>query len=400
MAMEQLQQAVDDLAGKLRRSVVIDDETIRLLVASRHFGDEDEARIRGVLQREAGDKARRHVLRQGVTAWTTAGVIPPLPEIGMHARVCVPIRWRAEVLGLLLVIDADSTLTTAELAEITVAARDMAPHLKSMLQDDGSGSEDALWDLISPRPSSRRQALSGLVERHDPAHFSDVIALCLNAAVADALTSYAAMALTSALRVESRNDPAAFLYAVRENMGVVILGLRQDADHRKRIAPQATRIVKRINDLSTQRFDWACGVGTVVEGLDSAVDTADQAQLAASAAGTLLPGPVVFWEDLGAYASLLRIPASGLAAPALPREVTRLLEIDTDGQLTATVRAYLDHGGSSPATADALHIHRTTLYYRLGRVQDLAGLDLADGRTRLALHVGLELMSIAEALRD
>jgi hypothetical protein len=34
--MEELQHAVDDLAGRLRRSVVIDDETIRLLLASRH----------------------------------------------------------------------------------------------------------------------------------------------------------------------------------------------------------------------------------------------------------------------------------------------------------------------------------------------------------------------------
>jgi hypothetical protein len=397
--MEQLQQAVDDLAGRLRRSVVIDDETVRLLVASRHFGDEDEARVRGLLQREPGDKARRHVLEQGVTQWTSAGVIPPLPEVGMRARVCVPIRWQAELLGLLMVIDADRTLTAAELEEITAAASDMAPHLKSMLHSDGTGSEEALWDLVSPLPPSRRQALSDLVERHDPARFSEVVALRLRAAVAEGIVSYAAVTLTSALRVEAaRSDPAAFLHAVRDSTALVILGVRPGAD-RKYVAARAARIVTRISDLSANRFELACGVGTVVEGLDKAVESAEQAELAGAAAGTLLPGPVAFWEDMGALASLMRIPASGRAAHALPREVTRLLEIDTDGQLTATVRAYLDHGGSSPEAAEALHIHRTTLYYRLGRVQELAGLDLADGRTRLALHVGLELMSIAQALQ-
>ena len=179
---------------------------------------------------------------------------------------------------------------------------------------------------------------------------------------------------------------------------LVILGVRPGAD-RKHVAARATRIVTRIRDLGAERFDCVCGVGTVVEGLDRAVETAEQAELAATAAGTSLPGPVVCWEDMGALAALMRIPASGRAAHALPPEVTRLVEIDTDGRLMATVRAYLDHGGSSPDTAKALHIHRTTLYYRLDRVKELAGLDLGDGRTRLALHVGLELMSIAQAVQ-
>ncbi len=112
MAIEQLQQAVDALAESLHRSVAIDDSSIRLVVSSRHFDDADDVRVRALLQRQGGDQALGHVLAQGVTHWTTAGVIPPLPEIGMKARVCVPIRWRAELLGLLMVMDADSTLTT------------------------------------------------------------------------------------------------------------------------------------------------------------------------------------------------------------------------------------------------------------------------------------------------
>ncbi|RNM12043.1 PucR family transcriptional regulator [Nocardioides pocheonensis] len=396
MAIEQLQRAVDELAERLGRSVVIDDATVRLVVASRHFGDEDEVRVRGVLQREAGRKALGHVLAQGVTHWTTAGVIPPLPEIGMKARVCVPIRWRAELLGLLMVMDADSTLTTAELTEITAAAADMAPYLKSMVEEDGSGGEEAVWDLISSSALSRRQALSDLEERHDPTRFSPMVALHLTADVPRAAASHAAIALTSGLRVQARDEPAAFLYAAHDSTAVVLLGLG-GSGARQQIMRRATRMVGRINDLSAQRFDWVCGIGTVVEGLDLAVDTADQARLAASAAPGLLPGPVVLWDELGAYASLLRIPPSGRTPHALPSELRRLIEVDSDGQLTKTVRAYLDHGGSSPEAADALHIHRTTLYYRLGRVQELADLDLADGRTRLALHVGLELMSIANA---
>jgi DNA-binding PucR family transcriptional regulator len=38
-----------------------------------------------------------------------------------------------------------------------------------------------------------------------------------------------------------------------------------------------------------------------------------------------------------------------------------------------------------------LSIHRTTLYYRLGRITELTGMDLRDGGERLAVHLGLKL---------
>ena len=41
--------------------------------------------------------------------------------------------------------------------------------------------------------------------------------------------------------------------------------------------------------------------------------------------------------------------------------------------------------------AAELRIHRQTLYYRLQRIEKLTGLDLADGRDRLTLHLALTL---------
>jgi DNA-binding PucR family transcriptional regulator len=36
-----------------------------------------------------------------------------------------------------------------------------------------------------------------------------------------------------------------------------------------------------------------------------------------------------------------------------------------------------------------MHIHRTTLYYRLDRIREITGLDIDDGDVRLHLHLGL-----------
>jgi DNA-binding PucR family transcriptional regulator len=53
----------------------------------------------------------------------------------------------------------------------------------------------------------------------------------------------------------------------------------------------------------------------------------------------------------------------------------------------------LDLGGDVAAAAQLLHIHRTTLYYRLDKITELTGVDLRDGARRTDLQVALWLAS-------
>ncbi|MFF0447170.1 PucR family transcriptional regulator [Streptomyces sp. NPDC004609] len=59
-------------------------------------------------------------------------------------------------------------------------------------------------------------------------------------------------------------------------------------------------------------------------------------------------------------------------------------------ELARTAEVFLDLAGQAGRTASALGIHRQTLYYRLSRVEQLTGLDLADGEDRLLLHMALK----------
>ncbi|MGM1061946.1 PucR family transcriptional regulator [Saccharothrix sp. Mg75] len=88
------------------------------------------------------------------------------------------------------------------------------------------------------------------------------------------------------------------------------------------------------------------------------------------------------WSDLGAYRLLLGDAPQDVLA-ALSPEFARTLEV------------YLDSGCDARATAAALHLHRTSLYYRLGRIAELTGRDLSDGRARLELHLALKLVRLA-----
>jgi DNA-binding PucR family transcriptional regulator len=63
--------------------------------------------------------------------------------------------------------------------------------------------------------------------------------------------------------------------------------------------------------------------------------------------------------------------------------------------LVDTLEAYLDRAGDAKATAEALSLHRATLYYRLNRIEEITGARLKTGEDRLALHLGLRLARLS-----
>ncbi|MGB3444391.1 MAG: helix-turn-helix domain-containing protein [Actinophytocola sp.] len=76
------------------------------------------------------------------------------------------------------------------------------------------------------------------------------------------------------------------------------------------------------------------------------------------------------------------MPAGGEAeVPVPPR----------DAALASREETYLDSAGSAVETSKALRLHRTSLYYRLRRVESLTYTNLKDGGDRLMLHLSLKM---------
>ncbi len=65
--------------------------------------------------------------------------------------------------------------------------------------------------------------------------------------------------------------------------------------------------------------------------------------------------------------------------------------------LINTVEVFLDSAGDAQRAAVALHIHRTTLYQRLRRIEQLSGVNFKDGADRLTLHVSIKLAHLTGA---
>jgi DNA-binding PucR family transcriptional regulator len=95
--------------------------------------------------------------------------------------------------------------------------------------------------------------------------------------------------------------------------------------------------------------------------------------------------PVAAWPELGADRLVAQLPAGALGD--LPEGLAHLLREEPG--LVETLSAFLEAGGEIKATAAALSLHRSGLYYRLRRIEELSGLDLSRGDDRLLAHLAI-----------
>lgn len=121
-----------------------------------------------------------------------------------------------------------------------------------------------------------------------------------------------------------------------------------------------------------------------------AVREAFHARAAMDDGAPLPPGVRLLLEDVEVPIDLLRRASPGAFA---------LWRSDDDAQL-ATVEAYLDAGGRVSEACRRLHIHRTTLYYRLENLPELVRDELADGLRRSVMHVVLMTLRSRAAGED
>jgi purine catabolism regulator len=95
---------------------------------------------------------------------------------------------------------------------------------------------------------------------------------------------------------------------------------------------------------------------------------------------------------LGLLDWLFHLSPEVLAGNPYLNTIQSLAEHDrkTNGDLVRTLDAYLEHGGALAEAAAALTVHRNTLLYRIGRIEEITGMDLKDPTQRLNLHVALK----------
>lgn len=105
-------------------------------------------------------------------------------------------------------------------------------------------------------------------------------------------------------------------------------------------------------------------------------------------------GSVSFFGDLGIYRLLLSVSVEELQS-YYRQSLGRLVDYDDQhgGELIHTLKTILKYP-TVAETAQALHVHRNTLLYRIKRIQEITNLSLDDGETRLMLHLALKVSDV------
>jgi DNA-binding PucR family transcriptional regulator len=102
------------------------------------------------------------------------------------------------------------------------------------------------------------------------------------------------------------------------------------------------------------------------------------------------------YASLGLAQLLVTVPPDRLRdfvernlGPLLPRE-----------DLVLTLRAWLAFSGSRTAVADALHLHRNSVGYRVGQIKALLGVDPLDPEAIVRLQAALVAQELLTALDE
>lgn len=141
-----------------------------------------------------------------------------------------------------------------------------------------------------------------------------------------------------------------------------------------------------------------CGVGPSAVGPAEIVRSYLQAEQAARIGRQFLGGnQTLTFGELGAYRLLASVDNRD-ALDGFYREYLGALEVYDaryNGELLETLEGFFAANGNHARAAEALHLHRNTLLYRLSRIEALTGRDLGDPETRLCLQLALKIRHLA-----
>ncbi|NRQ35324.1 helix-turn-helix domain-containing protein [Nonomuraea sp. NN258] len=377
--MADLQRIVDELAVRLDRPLLLEDRLQRVVAYSEQSGAMDDIRRDSILRRHTTPEVRQWLRDAGVYGATTPLRTPGAPHLGLLPRVCVPIRHADGLQGFLWFIDQGPPMSDADIAEAGSAAPALALALfhESLASGLAShreleavtglllGERDAARQLIEAGAFPQAQAVSVLVARPVTAEPDEGLRLALEQGL---------------LAVRRRLGGHHPLHLVRYDHAVLLTAGAPVPPGELHAAMSMPVVV---------------GVGRTRPALAEAAGAYAEARHAAEVIARVPGlGRSAEWARLGVYRMLTHLPDQELH-PGLET----LLADEQHLPLLETLETYLDLAGSAVATSRALRLHRTSLYYRLQRVEELARTDLKDGGERLALHLSLKLARLSGRYR-
>ena len=376
---DRLQEELDALAVRLGRSLTVDGVDGELVAHSTQWDDADQARIASILLRHVSPERRAWEERHVGPDPTGPVAVPANPELGMSARLCVPLRRDGRTIGFLWMLHTDGALAADEEPTLRRGADVLAALLDAPVRAPGREVDRLVRRLFDDGRAEAADELAAMV----PGIVEGVVQLVAVVATGAAERvrpfrpgEFSALA---ALSPKLRAAPCYVGSCASTAYALVVLH-HDDAGY-----PLLAEIERAVAPCLPGGF--TLGIADPAPLGVRAAREARQQALAAAELAALDPALArpAHWASLGAYRTLLATPRPSDQA---------LRPLDEAGasapMLLTTLETFLDLAGDVQAVAGRLNLHRSSLYYRLDRIAHLAGVDLADGLVRLELHLALK----------
>ena len=290
----------------------------------------------------------------------------------IDGRVLTLVQPRTEILGVLALQDPDNTVSEDSLFALRYATTVLAlelSHERSLAEIELNLRRDLVDDLLAGTDRAGAYARADALG-HDLRRPHYVVVVKAAGRTDSALATAAGRA-ANALHLN---------YLQGRHGGLVVLLTDGRPD---------PRALHRAISEGPDRTSTVIGIGTCCDVPDKVPQSFIEARRAFNIQlRSANPEGAAAFDELGFY-RLIDAAHDGGTVEAFMREwLGALLDYDEskNSELVMTLSDYLECGGNYDETAAALHIHRSTLRYRLARIAELTGYDLRKVDTRFNLH--------------
>lgn len=396
---EEIQQIVDEVAHDLRRGIVLEDDQHSLIAYSAH-AHTDSIRQQALLLRQTPENAIAWVTEQGLLDATEPLRISANPRLKAESRVCTPIRDEGRLRGFLSVLDPDETLSGADLtrcAEAAEALRHLLHDLRAAQEMPPARERELVDRLIAwPDSEARIAAHARLVnERRLTTGPLVVIVVRVRPVAGSDASAVDEHVLSQIIRRERHASPPHTLAATAYTGSVVLV--ISDTTSPERLADRASRALGALVAGGVLDAPPLVSFGEVVTD-GASVARSYRHAVAASRIAAAVPGLALKplgWESLGVYQTLVHIPDDELGRNSMDERIRRL---EDRPELLHTLETYLELAGNAKRATEALALHRASLYYRLGKVEKIAEIDLKLGADQIGAYLAIKSLRLSGRL--
>ncbi|MHA6627399.1 PucR family transcriptional regulator [Pseudonocardia sichuanensis] len=380
----------DAAAAILDAPVTIEDAQSRVLAYSGRQESTDPARVSTIVGRRVPEPVLAHFRARGVFRRLARSNEPIYvadgPE-GTKPRLVLPVRAGGEWLGSIWAV-VPGPVDPDRVDQLTRATSVLALHLLRLRAQTGANRRASIEHL--------RTVLTGVATGAADPWLPDppwrVVAFGVppaTSAVDARLDLWTAISHRYGWQHPLLTDVDGTVFGLLTEPGGTGQGGTGQGDPRAAgTLPWLRAVVEGVNPNDA---DLTAAVGGRAAGRDDLPQSrAEAAELLRLQAAGLLDAPVVRIEDAWDAVVVARARAAvrvadGLLGGPLPALVAH--DRDHGTRYVETLSAWLDHPGDPKAAAAALHIHPNTLRHRMRRIGEVAPLDLASPRSRLALRL-------------